>query len=304
MASASPPPPLLKRIRMSTVAALDLSASERLYGEWLGYEVRERGFVSDALAASWDAPALAGRAMMLMSSPGAPDVHIRFVESDPVPGYRAMTTLGWNSIEIIVDDVAALGETLAGSPFAILDTPHPLKGYPSIVAMQVKGPSEEVLYLTMESGDRAASILPEPGAPVGRPFIAVVAGLDMDAMLGWYARHFRLAARRVSQSPIGILQTAQGLDSDHLFTLSTMALAEHGNLIEYDVYPPTAGPRPRLAGQLPPGNAMYSFTVDRLDAIDLPFIAPPIRPAGIGYDGGKAAVVRGPSGELIELIEG
>jgi len=296
------PVPSLKRIRIATVTTHDLAKSEAFYAEWLDYTACERGEVTEALAASWGAPACAGRSAVMMSSSGTPDVYIRFVQADPVPGYRAMTTLGWNSIEIIVDDVEALHQRLASGPFTILDTPHPLKGYPSIVAMQVKGPSEEVLYLTMESGDRAASILPEPGSFVGRPFIAVVAGHDMEAMLGWYTEHFGMTPRRIAQSPIGILQTAQGLDAAYQFTLSTMALAEHGNLIEYDVYPAAARARPCRDGELPPGNAMYSFMVDDIDAFGFAFLGPVATHGGVGYDGGRSATVVGPAGELVELI--
>ena len=86
------------------------------------------------------------------------DVHIRAIETAGVPGYRPLTTYGWNACEIIVDDVYAIAKRLTRSPFKILAGPTSLQFMPSIHAMQLAGPAGECLYLTMESGDRAKSI--------------------------------------------------------------------------------------------------------------------------------------------------
>jgi len=293
---------VLTRIRIATVAVRDLATTERLYDEWLGYGPVERGTVPPALAASWGAPAAAGRRYALLAS-SEEDVFIRAVETDPVPGYRAMTTWGWNSIEIIVEDVRALSERLRASPFVFLDEPRPLKNYPSIVAVQLKGPSEEVLYLTMQTDRSDDALLPRPRAFVGRPFIAVLAGASLDAMLGWYEAAFGLERRPRSSVPVGVIQRAQGLGPDHAYPLATMKLGRHGNLIEYDEYPAGFGPRPRAEGQLPPGVAMHSFGLTSFDAVDLPYLTPPRVHDGLGYDGRRAATVVGPAGELVELIE-
>ena len=90
--------PLLKRIRIATIAAPDVAAIESLYSTWLDQTVRERGTVQPELAISWGAPDAAGRAYVLLATDAHPDVFIRVVETDPVPGYRAMTTWGWNAI--------------------------------------------------------------------------------------------------------------------------------------------------------------------------------------------------------------
>ena len=295
--------PLLRRIRIATVSTPDVEASAKLYSDSFDYRTAETGTVPAALAASWGAPGTAGNRYTLMYSAGDPEVYIRLVEGKMPPGYRAMTSFGWNSIEIVVDDIEDVYARMLKSPFTILDRPLPLDGYPSIIAMQVKGPSEEVFYLTMQAGDRSKSSLPDPKAPVGRPFIAVLAGPDMETMLDWYEAQFALARRRVMETPIKILQNAQGLPSDHLFAMGTMGLAEHGNIIEFDEFPQQAGPRHRIEGHLPPGNAMFSFGVADLDAIHLPFITPPTSPGGLAYGEGRTATVCGPAGELIELLE-
>ena len=89
--------------------------------------------------------------------------------------------------------------------------------------------------------------------------------------------------------------------------LTTGNLAKHGNMIEFDGYPPggrnLVGERKGAPGQLPPGNALATFGVDSLDGLAVDWITPPRAHAGMGYEGRRAATTRGPSGELIELIE-
>lgn len=295
--------PLLQRFRVATIAAPDLGKVERDYGRWLGYSVRERGKVSPALAASWDAPRAAGRPYLLLGSDSHPDVFIRAVRTPAVKGYRPLTTYGWNSIEIVVDDTDATYERFRGSPFAVIGEPANLKGYPSIRAFQVEGRSGEVLYLTSETGDRSRSPLPAPGGPIGRVFIMVLAGPDIQAMVDWYSGSFGLAAGTIRPSPIGVVQRAQGLPPDHGTPLTTMRLAQQGNLFELDGYTPPATARPRRPGELPPGVAITTVSVRSLDALRIPFIAPPAVHDGLAYGGRRSATARGAAGELLEIVE-
>jgi catechol 2,3-dioxygenase-like lactoylglutathione lyase family enzyme len=295
--------PALQRFRVATIAAPDLAKVEADYTRWLGYKVRERGKVSAALAASWDAPRAAGRPYILLSSDTHPDVFIRAVRAPAVPGYRPLTTHGWNSIEIVVDDTDATYARFAGGPFKVIGEPANLKGYPSIRAFQVEGRSGEVLYLTSETGDRSRSPLPPPGGPIGRVFIMVLAGPDIQAMIDWYATWFGLANSPVRPSPIGVVQRAQGLPPDHGTPLATMRLAQQGNLFELDGYTPPATARRRALGDLPPGIAITTVSVRNLDALKLPFITPPAVREGLAYGGRRAATARGAAGELLEIVE-
>lgn len=292
------PVPKLKRIKMATIAVPNLDAIEPLYKDWLGYVVVERGNVEEALAVSWGAPKSAGRRYIMMQPESGTDVYIRAVEIDPVPDYKAMTTWGWNAIELIVDDPDALYDKLKDSPFTLLGKPAGLKNYPSIRATQFQGPAEDVLYLTAETGDRTNSLLPRPGAFVGRIFIMVVAGPDINALQDWYADTFDMARGPINNSPIDLINKAQGLPSGSERPLTIVGMSDHGNILELDGYGAHTGPRPRGEGELPPGIAMTSVTVPNLDDLDIETITDPIAAYG-----SRSAVAIGPAGELLELIE-
>ncbi|MEY3712924.1 MAG: hypothetical protein RL321_544 [Pseudomonadota bacterium] len=295
--------PLLQRFEIATISARDLEWVETNYGRWLDYRVRERGVISPELAASWGAPAVAGRRYVMMSPDSAPSVYIRAVESPRAQNYQALTSFGWNAIEIVVDDPDALFESMRASPFRVIGEPKPLATIPSIRAFQVVGNDEEVLYLTAEMGDRSRSVLPDPRGRIGRVFIMVLAATNPRATLDWYAERFALqpGALRARANPM--INRAQGIDLTTLLPIATARLAEHGNLIEFDGYSANAITRPIVAGELPPGVAMTSFTVPDLDALKVEWITPPTRRTGAAYEGRRAGTTRGPDGELIELIE-
>ena len=295
--------PKLLRFRAATITTADLKATERDYAALLGYRVRERGRLSRELAMSWGAPRAGGRRYVLMSSDAVPDVLIRAIEARSLPAYRPLTTHGWNAIEIVVRDPDALRRKFAGGPFEVIGEPAFLGGFPTIRAFQVRGRSQEVLYLTAETGDRSRSPLPDPGGEVGRIFIMVLAGPDIEALNRWYSGHFDLTAGVVRERHVGVLVRAQNLAPDQTVPLTTVRLGQPGNLLELDGYPPAAGARPQRRGDLPPGIALVTVAVRELPALDLPLLSPPRVREGALYGGRLAATVRGPAGELLELID-
>jgi len=294
----------ITRIKMGTIGCRDLASTEDWYSNWIGYTVVERGEISADLAGSWGTPNMAGRAYFLMQPESGADVFIRAVETDGVDGYSAMTTFGWNSFEIIIEDVYALNERLLKSPFEIIGGPEPIFPESTIHALQVIGPSEEVLYLTQQT-DPEDTRLPDPGSFVDRPFIMVLACPDVAAVVDFYGSRFGVPGRARSGDgfSIGIIARAQGLAEDHKFQMGSLRLADHGHAIEVDGYPDSASPRPRADGQLPPGNAMCSFNVKDLDEFDVDFISAPVRDSSLAYGGHRSATFVGPAGELTELIE-
>lgn len=304
LAQEAAPTPLLNRINMVTVATPDAAQAEKLYSEWLGYTVREKGKVSDALAKSWGAPKVAGHPYVVFSNDADPDVFLRAVQSDPVEGYKPMTTFGWNAFELIIDDVYKAHDKMAASPFAVIGGPSPLKSAPSIVTLQIRGPAGEIFYMANETGDRTKSSLPNPGTLIGRPFIVILAGQDITAVRDTYADTFAMTKASIRQSGGRVVPDALGLPEGSSLPISLLALKEPGNRIQLDGYLDYGkGARPRAPGQLPPGNAMVSFSVANIDAVKANFITPPAQHDSKAYGGKRSATFVGPAGELVELIE-
>ncbi len=294
----------ITRLKMGTIGAPALGPIEEWYGEWLGYSVVERGDVGASLAVSWGATDVAGRPFIVMQPESGVDVFIRAVEIDEVPGYKGLTTFGWSAFEVIVDDVHGLHEKLKKSPFKIIGPAQSIGAdFPTIHAMQVVGPGQEVLYLTCETGDKATSLLPDAGAAVGRNFIMVICGPDIWAIHDFYTDKFDMQKGEARKTSVPLITNALGLPEGHPMFMTFVPFKEPGNFMEIDGFPEPATTRPRLDGQLPPGNAITSFSVNSLDDLDIDFIAAPTEDESLVYRGRRTASFVGPVGEIAELIE-
>jgi hypothetical protein len=147
--------------------------------------------------------------------------------------------------------------------------------------MQVLGPAGECLYLT---DVRAESSLAQASASVGQVFIVVVSGEDIAALTQFYRAHFASEVSEPVEIPIGVISAANGLPADTRYKLGLVTLPA-GTRIELDQYPPNTGPRPIVAGHLPPGMAIVSFRTEGRTA-SLP----------------EGNCIRGAGGEIIELV--
>ena len=250
--------PTLGRILEVTYAVPDLAAIEAAYTRWLGYRVTARGAVGDALARDWEAPALAGRAQLVLEPAAGESVALRFVAEPQAGGWQALTSFGWNVSEIVVEDVDTLAARLSGSPFRIIGGPAGLTRFPMIRAMQVVGPAGECLYFT-QVGAGSGLDLARAQAPVGRVFIVVAGGSDVRRMFEAYAGFGNAVDPPVS-TRVQVISQANGLPADTLHAHGLVKLG-HGSLIELDEYPAAAMRRPEPAGGLPPGMAVVAFEV-------------------------------------------
>jgi hypothetical protein len=94
-----------------------------------------------------------------------------------------------------------------------------------------------------------------------------------------------------------------GVPPDTVFPTAIVPIPGRRFLIELDQLPASATPRRRRPGHLPPGMSMVTFMTSDLDAIDVPRHTPPVQLAGAPYNGRRTAIITGPSGEWLELIE-
>lgn len=290
------------RIKCGTVSAPDFAATLADYTGTLGLAVVDDRPVTAALAASWGAPACAGRRTVLLSAPDGTPAFLRLVEAS-ASDYRPLQTHGWAAFEHTVADCDALHAMMPGSGFAVIGAPQRVAGFDNFIPFQVSGRNGEVLYLNQVLDAAMADLdLPHTSARVDEMFIAILASPDRAAAVAFHCEALGFEAGDTWSIPYSVINNSFGLPAD---TITDMTMTRQGRMpgSEIDQYPAAATPRTVPPGELPPGNAMVSFICASLDTIKAPFLAPPARRDGALYAGRRTAVVRGASGELIELIE-
>jgi hypothetical protein len=292
---------MLTAIVAVTLSAPDLDAVEAAWVGSLDYRVAARGSVPKSLALAWGAASAAGRRYLLLQPASGAAVYLRVVESPPTPGYAVMKTHGWNSNEILTQDADAIAKRLEGSAFRIVGPPRPLGTNPELRAMQAIGPAGELIYLTRIPASGAQIIRTPATSFVDRTFIVVLGGPDMKAMQRFYRERLKLEVTEPVPAEIRVLNDALGLPA-HTATPLALVKVSDGFAIELDEYPASTTPRPVRPEDLPPGIAMVSFAVDRLEGLELPWIVAPGTRHEAPYEGARSALLRGAAGELIELI--
>ncbi|MDJ0877806.1 MAG: hypothetical protein QNI86_04300 [Halieaceae bacterium] len=279
-----------------TVVTPDLDTSLAAYCDYLHASVLEEAAVSSEQARLWGKPQLEGSPLVTLQSPsGAPWMRLL-----GIPGLlpaQPFKELGWMALEILVEDVAALWQTLDASPFEIYRGPTD-SGNAS--GMQLVGPAGEVLYLTQLRAPEAPFDIAPAQAVVDRLFTPVSACLRRDEALAVYSK---LGARRSwsFDTTLGSVNRAHGLDPSLKHPVGTVQLSGR-SMVEINQLG-VAKSRPPVEGKLPAGIVMVSFVVDNLDNIGLRPISPPLSPTGALYGGQRVAACRGAAGELLELIE-
>jgi catechol 2,3-dioxygenase-like lactoylglutathione lyase family enzyme len=287
-----------RSVRAVTWAVPDVAASAAAFERWLGYRPVWRGEIPPELAAAWGAPASAHAPCQVLQPASGEAVFLRFVESRPTPGYAPLQTFGWNAAELHVGDVAELAQRLQDSPFRILGGPRDLLQNGAVIALQLRGPGDEVLYLTEIRHPGMRQTYGYARCGIGRVFIVVLGVSDQRRSLEFY-RPFALRSTERRAFPIRVLAGAHGLDPEQArFDIASLVLEERFR-IETDAYPETARPRPRAAGCLPPGLCMVSLTVEGGHPPDTVATDQPAMPP---YAGGRAGMLRGPDGEWLELL--
>jgi len=285
---------MLRSVSTVTFATPDFDASCVALIEELGLARVETGSISAELANFWNAPAVAGAQFASFQSSSGEPVFVRLIESPETPGFEPLRCYGWNAAEFLVRDVAGLAERLQSSPLKILGGPRDLLNNGVAIALQARGPSDEVFYLTELNGKRMQATYGKAEADVDRIFIVVLGVSDMQRSREFYAKLAK-ATPRPRRMTIRVLAAAHGLDPmSHEFPIASAVLEDQFR-IEFDGYPESATPRPQLPGYLPPGMAMVSFRVDSLENIvdaDIQEI-----------EGSKRALLQGPDAELVELVE-
>lgn len=291
----------MQLLRSATLTVEDADAAARRYREFMDYRAIEEDEVSRDLAASWGAPKSAGRRMIVLQPASGAPIFLRLVEGKRRSDYRPLRTFGWAAIEICVADVLAVHERMKSSPFEVIGPPRALSGLPTIHPMQVRGPDDEIVYLTEIRGDLPEYDLPRAASVIDKLFICVLACSDMGKSMAWFEREVGLSPGRVIDIEYTMLAAAFGTPKERLYSIVTMT-HERDVFLELDQYPEMAAQRASDDGALPPGPSIVTFLVPDFDRIG-GFIAPPVRREGPLYAGGRSGTLRAPDGALVEIVE-
>ena len=286
----------LGRITVVTITTPDLDKVIDIYSKYLGYRFISSTTVSAEQAKSWDAENIENSKMIFMSPESSNDFFFRFIEQDVDEDYVPFGTYGWNAAELIVKDVDRSAEKLIGSPFEIIGEPADLSFTDQIRAMQIMGPSREIIYLTQFKSKLDEFDSPSPRCDIDQTFIVILAGENLDDMQTFL--HERLCIKKAEpmQSRIRAISKVFDLPEDTKYKSAALAIRDQ-SLIELDEMPSKARPRSVRPGYLPSGISIVSFIAHDSSLIDKTY------DSNIpSFETARASSIKGSSGELIEII--
>lgn len=290
-------------LRGATVTVASLDRSIELYQRYLNYRLIETGSVDSDVAESWQAPGVTGHAYAVLQPASGRDIYLRFVEQEPVPGFRALRTYGWNAIELCVSDVREVYARLKDSPFEIIGPPRENPGLANIHPMQIKGPDEEVVFLTQINADTPPYKLPRAQSLIDQVFIMVIGCRDVAAATTWFEVNLGLERGEDLKIAYTMLAKAYGKDLSTQYQLTTL-MHDFDIFVEVDQYPAEATERHKQNGMLPPGCAITTFWHPEFDLIQRAQSNAAQTHAGVLYDGKKSVLLEGPDGALVEVVAG
>ena len=246
------------KISAVTIPSPDLSKSVEQYIEFLNYRLVDEGQVSKEEAIAWKAENIEGADYVVLQPENSNDFAFRFIKQEIQGEYIPFKSGGWNAAELIVRNVDEMAIKLSNSDFEIIGPPADLSFTDQIRAMQVIGPSMEILYLT-----EFKSKLPEFDSPIARcdvdqTFIVILAGSSMDQMQEFYCDSFNLERAVVMDSRIRAISRVFGNPEDTKYKSAAIPIKDQC-LIEIDELPHGSAIRSSEPGYLLPGISMVSF---------------------------------------------
>ena len=217
---------VIQALLMVTLLASNLEQTADSYRSYFGYTVVDSGIINSSCAKQIGDARMNGREFIIMRPPdGEPEVLLRFI-GGANPSYQPMLATGWNAIELLAKDPDSLREQLQGKDFEVIGEPTYLTPAKNIYAMQVKGPSNELVYLTKMVDPSQSLLKPRsPLAPVGGTFIVVIGSKDLEETRSFLEGLFDNFLTKPMQFKIDILSRARGVASDTDFPIMLLKFA-------------------------------------------------------------------------------
>jgi catechol 2,3-dioxygenase-like lactoylglutathione lyase family enzyme len=278
------------------VQAPSVGAMTDAYTKTLGYQVVEHGPLPADLAHAWGAAAMEGRASALLRPASGVESWIRFVEGDAGP---ELGVLGWNGIELLVENLDQIEARIAGSPFRVFSPPQTLSFSSKVRFMQVIGPSGELLFLN-EMGDPSLGV-GRALSPVDRPFVLTCGTLKVAETLDWFRR--TLGAEAADPFPVVMpaLNRIFGFADGSKHALGMVRMAGPC-ILELDEYPFSAQRKPNPKDSLPAGVSLVSCSAELVSPIADALKLKTIRIDAAPYNGAETLLLETPEGALLEIV--
>ncbi|MEM8942961.1 MAG: VOC family protein [Pseudomonadota bacterium] len=258
------PRPLLGPIHCAILITRHLGATVAAYEQHLGLHLTRRHAIDPQAAAALGHPELSGCPAVMLAG-GSGREWLLAIEYDNAVERNALRSHGWLAMEVLVDDVDELANSLDGSPFEVLRPPADLDVSDRIRACQARGPSGEILYLTQVKGPVTPFELPTCSARVDHLFIAVLSTAHRDRSMEQFEALAGNEGLRF-ETKITVVNQALGLPMEERHPVGTVQL-QSASLIEIDeIAQATAAPHDLRLGVFsmvfeydgePPSDAVY-----------------------------------------------
>jgi hypothetical protein len=228
-----------KLLLMVTVLTADLSTTEQAYQDYLQYQTIQTGTISPELATLWQDPQLTGKPYSILQAASGKQTYLRFIETEK----RAISQQpGWTAIELLTQNVDKLEidlnpATNPSSPFTIRGPPAWLTDKQNVRAMQVTGPTGEMLYFSqIKDPSKMLTSNQQADSYVDQTFIMVAGSYDFEETLKFYSEELSLKPIGPFPYKVAVLADQLSLPQDTLFDLSLVKVTDTF-AIEVDKYP-------------------------------------------------------------------
>ncbi|WP_163932442.1 VOC family protein [Paraferrimonas sp. SM1919] len=279
----------------AVLASNNIEMQAHSYIHALGFKVSKRSLVCEKQADNWQASGLLGSPRIDLMAPDGSS-WLTLVQEQHLVRANPLQTHGWMALEINVANVDKLRQSCIGAGFEIIGEPAYLQLSDSIKAMQIKGHGGEISYLTQIDNEVPPFKLPQTDALSAGLFITVLNCADRAESLAFYESLNQGQAGLKFDTKVTVLNKAWGKATENQYPVATLqlngkALFEIDEVVGSDINP--------ASDSLPAGIGLIRIETFALDDI--------AKEQGVEIyqaDYGRAALIIGPSGERLELIEG
>ncbi|MGI5158897.1 hypothetical protein [Microbispora sp. CA-102843] len=312
-----PGPVLLEELACVWIEVPGLDDAAERFQRLLGLQLRGTGLLNEEFEAFWNVrPSVTDRRWALLGPPGFPYGMVCLVAGTARP-VRHTLPRGWDSVELVVEDVDAAAARLAEWPGAV-PVVRPFTADLSSMGSNVhrstvwRMPWGTHLVLTTGITQPAGRRFPWAESGTGPVFEV---HLRTDA----YAEAHRLYARTLAMPPLmseeftsGPVHEAWGIEPGTRVRMSLLKSGREGTgrgAIELQGHPRAAIDPPSGDGLLPGGTVMVTYACADVDAAHAAVLAGghragPVRVTGAGPLGDRRSfMVFGVEGERVHIVE-